>query len=289
MSGNNSSWDERLDVCIGFAKEDYHAIDAAVLAESLLGVDQLAHKVNSSLNLRDIELSVKIDAGFRSGSFEYQVILDFFGSILPLIPQIVETMKAVIEYRRFLGGRPPASTEPLPNDEGVKVTNHDGTVNVFQNSVVCIGDSYQATRAIQRMFSPLANGADKMVIGGGSPESAPVVATEADRRALTALEESPPHEEELDQVLEILTAQMDGKTDNWRFYSVDDEAEFTANVADFDFLQAVRESRIAILRNTHAYATVKITRQKINNRARTFRTVLKLRPFTHQEETAQFA
>lgn len=283
------AWSETLDVNIGFAQENRHAIEATVLAESLYGLDQLAQKANSSINRGKIELSVKINGGFQEGSFEYTAVLDFFGSILPVAQNIVEVIKQVIEYRRFLGGHPPALQEKLPDDGGISVINHDGTVNVFQNCVVGIGDTYQATRAIQKLFSPLANGANKVEIAGGPLESAPAIATTEDRRALTEPDETQPEEEEQEQILEILTAQMDGKSDNWRFYSVEDDNEFTASVEDFEFLKSVRESRIAIIRNGHAYGTVKIVKQRINNRARTIRTVLKLIPFTPQEEAAQFA
>lgn len=283
------AWSEELDVNISFPQEHRHDIEATVLAESLYGLNQLAQKANSNINRGRIELSVKISGGFHEGSFEYTAVLDFFGSVLPVVQNMVDIIKQVIEYRRFLGGHPPMVQERLPNDGGISVTNHDGAVNVFQNCVIGIGDSYHASRAIQKMFSPLAHGSNQMEISGGTPESASAIATSEDRRALTAPDETPPEEEEQEQILEILTAQMDGKPDNWRFYSVEDDNEFTASVEDFEFLKSVRESRIAIVRNGHAYGTVKIIRQKINNRARTIRTILRLTPFTPQEEAAQFA
>lgn len=288
MSAGDSRWSEKLEVNIGFLKEDRHTIEAVVLAESLIGLDQLAQKANSTINHGKIELAVNITGGFHEGSFEYTAILDFFGGVLPVVQNMVEVIKQIVEYRRFLGGQPPEAQEKLP-DGRISITNHDGNINVFQSCVVNIGDSYNAARAVQKMFNPLAHGANKMELASDTPNSTPVIATSEDRRALTEPKETPPEEEQREQVLEILTAQMDGKSDNWRFYSVEDDNEFTASIEDFEFLKSVRESKIAIVRNGHAYATVKTIKQRINNRARTVRTVLKLTPFTPQEETAQFA
>lgn len=128
-----------------------------------------------------------------------------------------------------------------------------------------------------------------MQLSSGAEDPAPAIATREDRRALLGVEDTPLGEYQQEQVLEILTAQMEGKPDNWRFYSVEDDNEFPASVADFDFLALVRDSRIAIRRNGHAYATIKIIKYKIDNRARTIRTVLRLVPFSAQEEAAQFA
>lgn len=137
---------EQLEINIAFEQPDRHSIDASVLAESLRGLDQLAQRANSIVNRRDVVLSVKILGGFHEGSFDYKAILDFFGGVLPVALQLVETIKQVIEYRVFLRGKPPASQESDLESGGIRVTNGDGEVNIYKNSVVLIGDSYQVPK-----------------------------------------------------------------------------------------------------------------------------------------------
>ena len=49
-------WTEELSVDIAGGEADRHAIKATVLAESLIGLEQLAQKVNSNVFGRDIKL-----------------------------------------------------------------------------------------------------------------------------------------------------------------------------------------------------------------------------------------
>lgn len=202
MSQKKLSQNDELNVTIGGNQPDYHAIDAIVLAESLQGLSELAQEINTNVNGRSIELSVKILGGFAKGSFDFKAAFDIVGSILPMAQQIIEIFKQVIEYRRFLGGMPPAKQEEIQDEGRIQVTNHDGQVNTFQNCVINIGDTSQATRAIQKIFTPLAHDAKHISISGGTPDSGPVIATQADIQALLEPEEIEPKKETMDQVLE---------------------------------------------------------------------------------------
>lgn len=288
MVAEGTTWQESLTINIDGGLADRHEIEANTLADSLLGLDQLAQKINSSINQKETTLSVRIKGGFEEGSFDYQAILDFIGAVMPAIPQVVETIKQVIEYKKFLGGEPPAKIETEPEGQMLKVENHNGNVMNVVNSTVVIAESPQAALALQKMFKPLDNGATKMELVGGNVESAPVVVTRDERNAVISQREDSPVVDEKNCVLEVLTAQMDGKTDGWRFYNVDEETEFTATVEDFDFLTSIKESRYAVIRNRHANAVLKTIRQKINGRTKTIRKILKLTPLSDQEERALF-
>lgn len=202
MSQKYLSQNDELNVTIGVNQPGYHAIDATVLAESLQGLSQLAQEVNTSVNGRSIELSVKILSGFKEGSFDFKALLDIAGGILPMAQQIIDIFKQVIEYRRFLGGKPPVKQEEMQDDGRIQITNHDGMVNTFQNCVINIGDTSQATRAIQKLFTPLAHDAGQIKISGGSPDFAPVIATQADRRSLLEPEDIEHKNETMQHVLE---------------------------------------------------------------------------------------
>lgn len=288
MPKENISWREKLTVNIRGGMADDHEISAEVLASSLLGLHQLAQRANTTINGKDTQLSVKIKGGFVEGSFEYQAVFDFFGAVLPIVPQVVETIKQVIEFKQFLGGEPPTKLEREPGGQSSIVENNSGNVAVFQNNTIVIGDSATATQAMIKFFKPFDNGAGQIEISGGKPSQPPAIVTEQEKNVFLKPSSDIYKEDDRERVLEVLTAQMDGRPEGWRFYDVEDDATFSAGLADHNFLLAVNQGKYGFLRGRHAAATVRTVKQKVDGRMKTTRTILSITPLNDEQERALF-
>ena len=234
-------------------------------------------------------VSVKIKGGFIEGSFEFQAVLDFFAPMAPVLPQLAITIINMFEYKKFTGWKRPAETLPQGDGQTSIVKNNSGDTLVVQNSVILVADSSQADSGMSKLLSSLRNGAKKVAIGDGNPQTKPVVVTEENQAQIFAAEETTPSFTDNPCVVEILTAQMDGRPTGWRFYDVEDGTEFSAGVADHQFLSDVNEGRYAILRHKHAHAVIRTEKQKMNFRNRTTRTILALTPMSDTEERLQFS
>lgn len=288
MARDNVGWREEMMVKIEGGVADHHEVDAETLGNSLLGIKQLAERTNTTINGKDCLISVKIKGGFVEGSFEYKLVLDFFGSILPVVPQVVETIKQVIQLKSFLAGESPVKIEREPGSQVSSIENNNGNIAVFQNTTIMIADTSTATRALKRFFSPFESGANRVEVSGGQDLKSIASVDEEEKNFFL----NPPSDVydviDKEKVLEVLTAQMDGKADGWRFFDVEDETIFSAGVADQAFLSAVNAGKYGFLRGRHASATIRITRQKIDARMRTTRTIISVVPLTDKQEIEMF-
>lgn len=284
MPSENVSWREEISINIkgGIAKK--HEIPVDVLMESLTGLQQIVNRTSGFLYGKDTNVSVKIKGGFIEGSFDFKAVLDFFAPYVPFGQQIVDIIMKMIEYKKFTGGNSPAEIIPQGDGQSSIVKNNSGNTSIFQNNVIFMAGSSQADSAINKLFYPLKNGAKKMEVGDGNPQNQPVVVTEEEQAQIFAAEETAPSVSDKPCVVEILTAQMDGRSTGWRFYDIEDGTEFSAGVADHQFLNDVNEGRYAVLRHKHAHALMRVEKQKINFRNRTTRTILRLKPMTDKEE-----
>ena len=62
-----------------------HEIDMHALAGVLDAFSDLVEKANHALN-KGAEISFRVQGGFQEGSFKIQAVLDFIGSVLPVVP-----------------------------------------------------------------------------------------------------------------------------------------------------------------------------------------------------------
>lgn len=268
------TWREEMVINLQGGVADEHELDASVLGESLLGLVKLAEKTNAVIN-RDAKVSVKVKGGFNQGSFDYTVALDFFGGIMPAVPQVVEIIKQAIELRSFLGGEKPVKTEAEGRNYS-RVENNSGNTLVVQNSAIYINSSPPVEKAFQKFFKPFENGISTFALGAPGVEGVTVESNQKDlflesKRATVDTEDSL-------KILEVLTAQMDGKPKGWRFYDVDDSAEFSAGIADFGFLEAVNAGVYGFLRGKHVSAVVRTEKKRIDGRNKTERTIIQITP-----------
>lgn len=288
MPSENVSWREEISINIkgGIAKK--HEIPVDVLMESLAGLQQLINRTNSVIYSKGTSVSVKIKGGFIGNSFDYKAVLDFFAPLAPAVPELVSTIVKMFEYKMFTGWKRPTKVVPTGDGPTSIVKNTNGDTMVFQNNVILVADSSQAVSGMSKVLSALKSGAKKVEIGDVSGQTPPVIVPAEEQDKIEAAEDTDPTSTDKTCIVEILTAQMDGRPTGWRFYDVEDETEFAAGVADHRFLTAVNEGRYAVLRHKHAHALMRIEKQKINFRNRTTRTILRLKPMTDKEEL-QFA
>ena len=288
MPEEHRSWREEMTINIDGGMARQHEIDAETLGNSLLGLKQLAERTNSTINGSKCKVSVKVKGGFVEGSFEYKVALDFFGAIVPAIPHVVESIKQVIQFKQFLGGSSPNKVEREPGGQTSRVENNSGNVAIFQNSTIVIAETAAATKALKRFFTPLDSGADSVTLSGGQEPEAVTTVTDEDKETFL----NPPSDvyniDDRERILEVLTAQMDGKADGWRFFDVDEEVEFSAGIADHNFLSAVNGGAYGFLRHKHAAATVRTVKQKVDGRMKTTRTIISITPLTEEQEKEMF-
>lgn len=280
-----STWREELVVDIKGGEADRHEMSTEVLATSLLGFQKFAECVSKKVNGKSCKLNIKVKAGFFEGSFEYKIVLDFFGAVLPLVPQVVQTIREVMELRRFLNGERPANIERGDGQTSI-VKNNSGNVLVVQNSTINLESNSSTSRAMKNFLNPLENGANNIKIS--SQEMDDLVITDEDKNAFLNISSDENSTQQIETFLEVLTAQMDGKPDGWRFYDVHDNFEFSAVVKDFDFLHSVNNGTYGFLRGRHVKATVVIERTIHNARKSTKRSIISIRPLSREEETELF-
>lgn len=274
-----STWREELAVNIEGGEADKHEIDAEVLGNSLLSFSKLATKTSYFIYGRDCNVSVKVKGGFQKGSFEYQLIFDFFGGILPVAPQVVKSFFQLLELRKFLGGKKAKLTERIGND--INVTNSNGDTKIFAPIIVNMNNNAPISIALNGAYHPLDEGASKMTLRGAisfpSDTTAPLEQTSSisssEKSLVLTTDSGIISQEEIQRDLEVLTPHMDGKATNWRFYDPEDDIEYSANIEDLEFLESVREGRQSFLHGLKVDATVRITKKIVNERKRTERVV----------------
>ncbi|WP_165079106.1 MULTISPECIES: hypothetical protein [unclassified Desulfovibrio] len=289
MPSENVSWREEISINIEGGTADEHEIPVDVLMESLTGLQQLVNRTNSVIYSKGTSVSVKVKGGFIGNSFDYKAVLDFIAPFIPVAPELVSTIVKMFEYKMFTGWKRP--TEIVPTGDGPTsiVKNTNGDTMVVQNSVILVADSSQTDSAMSKVLSALKIGAKKVEIGDVRGETPPAIVPAEEQDKIMAAEDTEPTSTDKTCIVEILTAQMDGRPTGWRFYDVEDETEFAAGVADGRFLADVNEGRYAVLRHKHAHALMRVEKQKINFRNRTIRTILTLTPMSDEEERLKFA
>lgn len=272
-------WREELVVDIEGGEADRHELDAEVLGNSLLSLSKLAAKTSYFVYGKNCNVSVKIQGGFREGSFDFKVIFDFFGGFAPVAPQLVKALFQLLELRKFLGGKKPRSTEKMGND--ISVINENGETHIFAPVIINMNNNASISTALNGMYQPLDGGATRMTVRGkidypsdGTPPIEAESSIDSTQKALVlTMESGIISQEEQQRNLEVLTPHTDGKATSWRFYDTEDDTEYLANIEDSEFLESVREGRQSFLHGTKIAATVRVTKRLVNERKRTERIV----------------
>ena len=273
------AWREELVVDIKGGGADKHEIDADVVGNSLLSVSKLAAKTSYFVYGRDCNVSVKVKGGFRKGSFDYKVVFDFFGGLTPVAPQLVKALFQLLDLRKFLGGKKPKSTEKMGND--ISVTNENGETKIFAPVIINMNNSAPISISLNGMYKPLDEGATNMTLRGATTFPSDATAAIEEEFSIVSQEKSLVlttesgilSQDEQQKTLEVLTPHTDGKATSWRFYDLEDDTEYLANIEDPEFLESVRERRQSFFHGTKITATVRVTKKLVNERKRTERII----------------
>ena len=79
-----------------------HEMEVSVLAQSLIAFKDLAERVNTTVNGKDVVVAVKVHGGFREGSFIVSLFVDCMAAVLPQTPQLLSSIVNVINIIKFL-------------------------------------------------------------------------------------------------------------------------------------------------------------------------------------------
>lgn len=296
------TWREELVVNLEGGNADNHEIDAAVLGSSLLSLSTFVTKTSSIVYGKNCKANVKIKGAFREGSFDYTVIIDFFGRIAPVVHEMSKAIFGYIDLLKFLKGEKPQKIEPVEPqerdqeqgnmDNSVNVTNSNGETRVFSPVVNAMHNHGTINISFSGALAPLGEGANIMTFK--SPADPPAdnssdiseestsITTEEKMNMLKLGPETISCEE-TQRTLEVLTPHVDGKPTGWRFYDLDDEAEYYANIEDADFLEHVREHKLIFHHGSKISATVRVTKKLVKERKRTERALTNITVLPDEE------
>jgi hypothetical protein len=152
-------------------------MDVRDLAPALLGIGDMARDANRLLNGTRAEVSVKVHADFRAGSFAVtitlfqtlQPIIDLFdgatlvdaialAKMLGLVA-VAEKPKEIIEsvfaLAKFLGGGEAKSKEPT-GDGRMTITNQRGDTTIVNSGTVILIEDNSVRADMRRVLGPLA-------------------------------------------------------------------------------------------------------------------------------------
>jgi hypothetical protein len=241
-------------------------MDVRDLAPALLSIGQLCQQANKLLNGDRAEMSVRVQADFRQGSFE--VVLDVIQSLPAqikdaLLPKgmTVQDATAILQYLglygsagivasksvlaliRWLRGLKPKAAERIAPDQ-IRVENHYGEQTIVNNGTMILLNDQTVRTEMMRVVRPVERkGIDTFEVL--EPESRQVVetVTKADAlsfRSMTAAElqpeQVPIHEGEADGVFQIVSPVF--REDNkWKLSN--GQADFWAEIRDDEFLTRV--------------------------------------------------
>lgn len=275
-------WREEIAVTLEGGTADQHELDAEVLGKSLLSMSKLAVRASTFVYGKECKVSVKVKGGFREGSFDYKLIFDFFGAVLPVVPQLTSSIIQLIELKKFLGGEKAVSTNP--QGQNIMITNTNGETRAFAPNIVVMNNSAPVTVAVNGAYGPLEEGTHSITLrgpvsfpAGGHPAIEESTTVDLEKKDVV-LARTPGvlSQEDSHRVLEVLTPHMDGKAESWRFYDLEDETEFSARVEDSTFLDEVRDGRQKFRRGSRVSAMVHVVKKVINERKRTERTIMSM-------------
>jgi hypothetical protein len=261
---------EKLVLTYEGGMAEKHEMGAAVLGEALQEIANLTQQTNKLINGKGALLNPKIKGGFNEGSFQFTVLLDYIGAVLPLMPQIVETIKSVISLKYFLNGEPPQKTEQT--EKGVSVQNNKGETMVVSQPVYAINSNVAINNCLGRCCKPLNEGIESIAFAGGATSEKPAVVKAKDKDLFIPIDPLP-KQDSSQRMLEVLTPNVDGKAAGWRFYDLEDSVEFTARVMDDNFLTDVKNKRYSFQSGDILTVALTVVKKTINQKKYTDRII----------------
>lgn len=262
-----------------------HEMDVEILAESLLSFKSLAERTNAALNGKNVSVSVKVKGSFQQGSLTAQMIVEYVGMALPVIPQVVQTIRELVELRLFLKGCPPKAVEKA-GDGSMNITNSEGGTQIFHGPVYNISGNATIVSDLGKVMRPLDKGVDevKFIVPGKDGKQPEVtIATKEEKEALIPSVDDFVEESTRRCELEVLTPNTDGEPRSWRFYDPENEVTFQATVADAEFLQQVALGMYTFRHGDMVTVDMRTIKKTITQRKRTERIIMDVLDYTRPD------
>lgn len=272
---------------------DCHNISAAAIAQSLFALDGLARRVSEVVYGKRSDIEIQVKSGFGEGAF----IIDLAaqckkgpgaavgdaaaGAAAGL--GVASAIKGVIKAGKFLLGKKANIAPDAVKGNQIEVTNEIGQTKDFDLNVINIynqdGTQFQLSRLTQTLDQ---KGVESICVGTDKNDEEKVVITKEDRKFFRHEAGIVLTDNEFEVILEVVGPMTNGSGKGWKFSEGEDGIEFTANVEDEEFLNAVKSRKIKFENGTSIRAVVRTVQRK-NIRTITDRTIVEVREVFCQE------
>lgn len=264
---------------------DDHDIPATALAQSLLALDGLVRRTAEAVYGKDAETNVKVKAGFRPGSFNVDLIVNYFqanpveamAAATTIGMGVVPTVKKVCELAKRALGKKVTVVEDNSDSSDVTIENERGDVSVYNRCVINVYNDSRTRSQLSRLTQTLdQEGADSICFLANEEDATGEEFTKEHRKFLRNEEGIVLTDNESEVVLEVIGPMLNGNPKGWRFSEGEDGIEFTATVEDDEFLDNVKQRRISLVNGTAIRAVVRTVQRK-TVKTRTERTIVEVK------------
>jgi hypothetical protein len=269
-----NSTTERFSLTFDGDALERHQIRASELAQSLLALDVLAEKAASAQCGKKAHAEMNVEGGFRPGSFivdlvlYYEPVINTTEALVSAVAVIAELIKAGL----WLKGTHYQKAEKIDGGR-TAVYNNNGQMQVFNNCTVSLLCQPRIKSQLDRLTAVLDNdGVECISLKQNASEIASVSKKDRDCFKLGRGRTLSYSEDEM--TLQVLTAQLEDPTRQWRFSEGEDQS-FNAVVEDQAFLDQVRRGECSFKNGTMIRAVVRKV-QRMTSRLSIERTVVEV-------------
>lgn len=247
-------------------------MDANELANSLLGISNVLEEANSTVNVLDSKLFIKVQSGFKAGSFEVDISSFYHTGVIQTVFNSGDTIGVIVNIATLVGfvycaGNGVINTliglcritkgKKILTKKSVGNGNCEITVEgcekaiIVNNPVINIYEDKRARQELERAVSPLHNeGISDITFLVDGEEQEKILREERDYFSYTNIETI--QEVELIASFYITQANFDGKNTGWRLsfgdssISQNKSSDFPVKILDEKFLKKVLTKKLII-------------------------------------------
>ncbi|EPR36219.1 hypothetical protein dsat_1747 [Alkalidesulfovibrio alkalitolerans DSM 16529] len=273
-----------------------HEMDVRDLAPALLALSDVLEGANEVLNGDRASISVSVRASFERGSFgiELSTVQSIWGSLGGLLSSSdVVTAKTLLEVLGLLGGvyalfkdgligfikwvrgRRITKVEPL-QDGNVKIIIEDEST-VISRTLLKLYQDVRVRKGLENSISkPLERNGVELFAARATPGTESVFVSKEEAHHFKF-----PVQEDVLLSEDIRTTNLQLKSikfkegNKWEFY--DGASEYSASIADQNFLRKIDENQLAFAKNDILVAEVLERQYHTDKGLKTERTILKIK------------